>query len=203
MRICVHLNKFYDHQPLPSDVPTTGADFEKALQQGRVKPAHGGGWLMRVTKTMDTHTDVLLPESAIIATIVDEMINGDRKMMNRLEACARHLTRHVMPNHAHKNWMEEFEVHDDGPDEGHLRSELARFVEAGKIEASDVEPIVAAYLTHVDPVTHLHAHFGCTEQSIARSAARRASREAAKAEMVKAHEEAQAAKAADASKGKN
>lgn len=159
MIITVHVSGYYDWEPVPADTKVTEAD----IKAQRVKPAANGGYSMRVSKKGDTHTTISLPESQVVAAIIDEMTRGDKKAMTRSEAVARYLSRHVMHHHAHKKWMEEVEVSDSGPDEALFRAELQRHVDAGNIDVLDVDSLVAAYLTpatsdsHSD---HLHDHFG-------------------------------------------
>lgn len=158
MRVTVHVSGFYDWEKIPADVEVKEAD----IKAKRVKPSNDGGWLMRVSKTADTHTSVMIPESQIIAIIIAEMVR-DKIALTRTQALGHYLSRHVMPHHAHKNWMRGFEVHDDGGDEVLLRAKIDVHVAAGNIDALDVDGIVAAYLAPVDSakhVDHLHAHFG-------------------------------------------
>lgn len=161
MQITVHVNGYYDWEPLPPDAAKpTKADIESR----KVKPTgNGDGYLMKVTKKADTHTSITLPESQLIAVIIDEMCRGDRKPMTRMEAVGRYLSRHVMPHHAHRNWMQEVEVHDDGANEELFEAKIAEQVKAGNLDELDGPPLLAAYKTPGDPqahVDHLHVHFG-------------------------------------------
>lgn len=183
MLITVHVNGYYDWEPVPADVLTTTPDFKKAIDQQRVKPGSNGQWLMRVTKKAVTHTDVALPEGQLIAMVIQEMCRGDRQPLTRLQCAARYLSRHVMDHHAHKSWFEEFEVNDDGPDQAMFTARIGEHVACGNISEDDVPALLAAYLTPIAPgehVTHFHSHFGVKPEAIAKSAARRAVRDAAR-----------------------
>lgn len=168
MRITAHVHKFYDWEPIPSGVAVT----EEDVRLNRVKPAAGGGYVMRVTKIADTHTTMVMPESMIIETILQEHIR-EKSAITRLEAVGHHAARHVMPHHAHKSWINHFEVEDDGPNEELFRAKAAALVAARKpsgealIEPEDVEELVAKYLKpamaehHAD---HLHTRFGVAKK---------------------------------------
>lgn len=165
MRAVVHIHRFYDWEPLPKDV---GEPTEADIKALRVKPAAGGGWLMRVEKDAPdavngTHTSATPSEAQLIEVVIQEMTRGDRTPMTRSQMLARYLTRYVMPHNAHKKWMTRFEIHDDGPSEELFRAKIAAHVEAGNISELDVEDLVEAYMTPGDAdahVDHLHAHFG-------------------------------------------
>jgi hypothetical protein len=160
MRIVVHHSKFYDWDPVPEDVVVTQTD----IASGKVKPAgRGGGWLMRVTKEMDTHTEIQIPESQVIAKIIHDKTRpeGGREL-TRKQAIAFYLSEHVMPHHAHRSWVSKVDVHDDGPDEALFRAALAPHVAAENIAAEDVDAHVEAYMepaTDKDHIDHLHTHF--------------------------------------------
>ncbi len=147
MQIVVHVSGFYNWLPVPTGVEVTEAD--KLAK--RVKPDASGGWLMRVPQKNDSHTDIRLPESQLIAQIVSSHVR-DHETLTRAQAASHYVLRHVLPHHAHKAWAKRAEVHDSGPDEALLRSVIAEHVVAGNIQAEDVEDIVTAYLQPT-PVT--------------------------------------------------
>lgn len=162
MRITVHLNRYYDWDPVPDGVQVTEAD----LASKRAKPANGGGYLMRVAKDAPvgaTHTTVMLPEHELCAMIIADAIRDHRTDHTRSSAVANYLARHTMPHHAHRSWIEAIEVEDDAPDEALIRKMLKPHVDAGHIEVDDIEAILKSYLTPLDNdghADHLHAHFG-------------------------------------------
>jgi hypothetical protein len=158
MRIVVHLSGFYDWEPVPADVEVTDAD----VKAKRVKPSNDGRWLMRVTKKGDTHTDAHLPENELIELLIHDMIR-DRQVLDREQAVARYMARHVMPHHAHRAWMKDFDVQDDGPDESLFDQMLKPHVAAGNIDQDDFEAMREAYTKPADVASHcdvLHGHFG-------------------------------------------
>lgn len=157
MHVTVHLSGHYDWEPLPADVVPTDAD----INSKRVKPAMGGGWLMRVPKKRETHTTVHMPESEIVALVIADAVR-DHAAHTRAEAVGHYLSRLVMPHHAHRSHMRGFDVLDDGPDEALIHSAIAPHVEAGNIAAEEVDEIVAAYMTPLESshhIDHLHRHF--------------------------------------------
>lgn len=168
MRICVHVSQFYDWEPVPDGVEVKPID----VQQKRVKPAAGGGWLMRVKKVAqgddgtprDTHTDVQMPEREIVATIVQDMVR-DKVARSRSEAVCLQMSRHVMPNHAHKNWMKAVELDDDGPDTKTFDDMVAAQVVAGNIETESVAEMRDLYLAKSDVANAVRKHFGIAEVS--------------------------------------
>ena len=102
MRIIVHVNKCYDWVPVPSDVTVTQAD----IAAERVKPASGGGWLMKITKNVQTDTVIGLPEEQIIAKIIHDKTRPEGgRTLTRQQAVAFYLSENVMPHHAHRSWM--------------------------------------------------------------------------------------------------
>jgi hypothetical protein len=122
MRVTVSVKKFYDWEPVPGDVVVTQQD----ISSEKVKPAANGGWLMKVTKNLETHTQVNLPEEQIIAKIIHDRTRPEGgRVLTRKQAVAFYLSENVMPHHAHRSWITGFEVHDDGPDEKMARAMLA------------------------------------------------------------------------------
>ena len=125
MRIIVHVNKCYDWVPVPSDVTVTQAD----IAAERVKPASGGGWLMKITKNVQTDTVIGLPEEQIIAKIIHDKTRPEGgRTLTRQQAVAFYLSENVMPHHAHRSWISGFEIIDDGPDEKLARAMIGRHV---------------------------------------------------------------------------
>jgi hypothetical protein len=111
MRVNVNVSRYYDWVPVPPDVTVTEAD----VKAGRVRPAaNKTGFLMRVTKTGDTHTTCSLSEGTIIALIIHEaMPQQGNQQISRKEAVGLLLARNIMPHHAHRSFMTSFEAHDD------------------------------------------------------------------------------------------
>src|SRR6266446_986514 len=134
MNIVVYLNGFYDWEPVPEEVTVTDAD----VIAKRVKPSSSGGWLMRVSKKQDTYTQIGLGEADICTLIIGDKVR-DRVTLTRNQAVARYLARHVMPHHAHKNWMKSFEVSDNGPNLDLFKKIVNSHVEAGNIDLEDIE----------------------------------------------------------------
>src|SRR5258708_4849739 len=126
-------------------------------------PGRDGSYRMRVVKEPvgGTYTQVNLPEHEIVSKIVEENLRNGT-VINRKQAISMYLAEYVLPKHTHRSWLTSFEVHDDGPHEPTLRSELARHVGAGNINSDDVEGHVSSYLESVNHVVHkehLHKFF--------------------------------------------
>ena len=124
MHLTVHSTKFYDWMPVPDNAKVTDLD----IKAERVKPAGGGGWLMKVTKAPEggTFTMVTMPEGQIIAKIIHDKTRPEGgRTLTRAEALAFYLSENVMPQHAHRSWITKVEIHDDGPDENMIRAMLA------------------------------------------------------------------------------
>lgn len=161
MRIVVHQNKFYDWDPVPSDVVVTPTD----IASGKVKAAsRAGGWLMRVVKECDTHTTINIPEEQIIAKMIHNRCRPEtnNEPISRKQAAAFFLAENILPHHAHRSWITKFEVHDDGHDETMARAMFAPHIEADNIQADELEEHIAAYVEDADAkdhADHLHAHF--------------------------------------------
>lgn len=159
MRIVVHVNKYYDWVPVPSDVQVADTD----VRSGLVKPASGGGWSMRVTKEAVSHTTVCIPEAQVIAKIIHEKTRPEGgRTFTRRQAVAHYLAEQVMPHHAHRDWITDFEIHDDGPDEAMCRSMVQTHVDAKNIHQNDLELHVASYIEaadHTAHTAHLRSHF--------------------------------------------
>lgn len=166
MRIVIHLTSHYDWQPVPHDVVPTPED----IAAKRVKPGVNGQWLMRVTRKVDTHTLVTIAEEQLIIFMQGDMIR-DHVVHTRQEAIGIFLSRSVMWHHAHRNWMREIDMDDDGPDEELFRERALRQIAVGNIDADDLDEIVAAYMT---PATtehhrdHLKHHFGIHKRAQAK-----------------------------------
>jgi hypothetical protein len=166
MRVVVKVSKFYDWKPVPPDVTVTEADI-KSL---KVKPAAGGGFVMRTVVQQPSETTVTFTEAAIIALIIHEAMPQQGSMQtSRKEAVGLLLARNVMPYHAHRSFMQGFQVDDDGPHEELFRAKLAPYLAAvheasGEplIAADELEGLVAKYMEKAAPedhVDHLHTRF--------------------------------------------
>lgn len=158
MRIVIHVDKHYDWEPVPDGVQVTKQDVDSL----RVKPGAGGQMMMRVTKERTTYTEIMLAEQSLVDMILRGTIREGIPLMTRRQAVTTMLAREVMPHHAHRSWMQHAEVHDDGPDEKLFRSLVQRQIDAGNIDAEELEPMVAAYMepaTADDHRDHLHKHF--------------------------------------------
>lgn len=184
MRVIVHVNQYYDWLPVPADVKVSARD----IKARRVIPANDSTpekptWAMRVNKVADTHTEVHIPEQQLIAVIIANMCRGTKRPLTRSEAVANYLASHVMGDHAHETWMEDFEVHDEGADEALLRAEIALHVEAGNIDELSVDALVDAYTTPLTAdhhVKHMHGHFGLKAEAVAAHRRKRAAQAAEK-----------------------
>lgn len=166
MRIFVRVNKFYDSVPLPSDVEMTPEEEAKALAKGKLKPDAAGVPLMRVTRGYPSTTEVFIPEDQIVEKILHEKCRpGEGRTLTRKQAVALYMSENVMPLHAHRKWIADVQVHDDGvtaEDEKYARAKFAEHVAADNIPAEDVEEHMAAYLEKADAKAHedhLRAHF--------------------------------------------
>ena len=205
MHVVLHVNGYYDWEPVPSDTEVTDEDVEAM----RVKPSQNGGWLMKVEKDTDveTSTTVVIPEIELISMIIQEMCRGDRTALTRVQAAHRYLSRYHLDHNTHKKWIQEIEVSDDGGDEELLRSELDKQVKAGNISEHDVEELVEAYnepSEDKDHVDHMHKTFGIKDAKIEKNQARREERAKAFAQIREHHAKtvADAAEKANAKKTK-
>ena len=167
MIIVLHHSKFYDDVPVPSDVKVTPQD----IASGKVKPSANGGWTMRVTREIagGTHTTIALPEHEIAAKVIEEKLKRN-SVVSRKQAVALYLREYTLPAHTQASWLTDIKTHDDGPDEGVLRAHLARHVEAGHIDSSEVDAHVAAYMeptTAADHTSHLASHFRLAKKAVA------------------------------------
>lgn len=160
MRIHVHQTKSYDFVNVPSDVKVTNED----IASGKVRFGLHGEPRMRITKDGDTHTEIQIGEHQIIAKIIDDKTRpSGGRTLSRKQAVAMYISEHFAPHHFHRTWLTgKIEVHDDGPDEKLMREMLAPHVEAGNIEASEVEDHVKAYMEPAsleDHAAHMRSHF--------------------------------------------
>lgn len=168
MHISIHVNGYYDMHPIPTDVVVTEAD----LASGRVRPAAEGGHKMRVPVKSEQDVNIVMSEADIIGTIIHAYTEHQKcgAVLTRAEAVARMLQMHIIPNHTHPKWMEQFTIHDDaGPDEALFNAMIAPHLEAdhgrapGKnIDAEDVSALLDAYMEDLDEaghVAHMHKHF--------------------------------------------
>lgn len=153
MRIIIHVNAHYDFEPVPDGVAPTQAD----INGGRVKQNAAGKWLMRVKKFRPTHTEVMMPETQVIAQMVMDLLRN-KVVVTRSEAVGRYLSS-VMVEHAHPKWMHDVEVHDDGPDEALFSGYVAAHVACGNISKDDLVDLKEGYMTADDHVKCLKAHF--------------------------------------------
>jgi hypothetical protein len=151
MRIVLTHSKFYDWVPVPSDVTVTPGD----VASGKVKQGASGRFLTRVTKDLETHTQVNLPEHQIVAKIIDDKTRpSGGRTLSRKEAAAMYLAEHVVPNHAPRPSLTGVDVHDDGPDEALATSMLQAHIDAGNIDAVDMPAHLAAYLSPATKADH-------------------------------------------------
>lgn len=159
MHVVIHVNGYYDWEPVPDGVTVTEADISSL----RVKPAHNGGYLMRVSKKADTHTEITLDEGHVISRIW--LIRHEQGLvLNRAQGLSTFVSVHHMPHHAHRSWVKSVEIeHDTGPNEALFRSKLeALAAEFGY----DFDEMMAAYMTPTTTaqhVTHMSKHFGIKE----------------------------------------
>lgn len=171
MHIVAHVTQHYNHESVPADFDMKSAEFATALKDGRVKPAARGGFLVRVTRKVETHVHGAIPENEIMQRILHHALpqNGSQ-VMSRKEAAADYFTVRQLPSHALPTWVTRFEVHDDHkPDEAEFRAFLAPYVATTHAQTGDpivpgemVEPLVRAYLEESDALalqTHLHSRF--------------------------------------------
>ena len=119
MIVVVHHRQHYDWEPIPKGVELSEAE----KTSDHVKPAANGGWLMRVTKYIDSHTTIQIPESNIVHTLFHRDVRGLK--LTRKQAVALHISQYVLPHHTHPRWVTDIAVHDDGPDETVARALLA------------------------------------------------------------------------------
>jgi hypothetical protein len=159
MHIVVSLTGHYDWEPVPSDVKVTEAD----LVTKKVKPGLDGKFLMKVTRERETHTQITLPEEQLTALIISERIRSSGgSILTRPEAVSLYLATHVMPHHAHRKHMKNFEVYDDGPDEKLFVKMISRFIVSGNIDKADGEEMRKSYMLPAngsDHVGQLMHHF--------------------------------------------
>jgi len=163
MRILIHHEKFYDWEPLPSDVKPS----ERDIEVGRVRPDFNRDrWLMRVTKSLPegqaTHTEIHLPENEIITLILRDAVK-EKAVTSRKEAVGHYLARYTLPAHAHRAWVTDVEVHDEGGDDVLFQTKLKEFMDAGLIEKEEKDELLLAYAEDAnvdDHVNHLHERFG-------------------------------------------
>ena len=172
MRIITHLSKYYDLRPIPADVRLSPEDIQTGLAAGLLQPGQDGALRMRITVPVPTYNTTHLAESTIVAKIIHEKTDRSRlrRTLSRKEAVALCLSEHILPKICDVEWVERVEVHDDGPDEGLLRSMLAPHTTAvnprtqrPNIHPDTVDAHAAAYTepaTPDDHVAHIHSHIG-------------------------------------------
>lgn len=150
MRIVIDVSKFYDWLPVPEDTEVTHKD----INSRRVKPALGGGWLMRVEVNQATYTEVGIGEDAIITEMIVSKMR-DRVTLTRAAAAASILAKKIMPDEARPAWMTKIQIHDDefSGEDGAAKMKkffdamIAPHVECGNILAEDVADMLEAYRT--------------------------------------------------------
>jgi hypothetical protein len=160
MRVTIQHNRHYDWEPVPSDVILTKAEIESE----KIRPAADGGYLMKVTKTMNSYTEIFIPEPALFHTLFHNDVRSLH--LTRKQAVALHLNKYILPNHTHQSWMTDISVHDSGPDERVFKGLLDDHVKAGTIDDTEAAAHLAAYMeapeaeSHSDSIRqHLMAHF--------------------------------------------
>lgn len=208
-QVVLHVNGYYDWEPVPKDVTVTDEDIEAM----RVKQGQDGSWLMKVEKTenADSLTTISVAEDELFVTIVGEMTRGDKQPLTRLQALHRYIARHHLDHNTHQDWIDEVEVDDSGPDEAGLRAYIDTHVKAGNIKERDVERLVAKYMepsTATHHVDHLHNMFEVSSETVQANQAKRADLGAEKELAHEAHVTAiqtaaeESSKAAQAKKAK-
>ena len=167
MQITIHINNYYDWEPLPAGVEVTSEDIsaKRVKTSTATNPDGSPVWLMRVSREGDTTTSVSLPESQIQALIIEAAIR-DKRVVGRAEAAALYLGRHVMDHHAHRKWMRSFEVASGEPEPDAFLLSVARHVAAGNISPDDQDDLTDAYnapATNEDIAAALASHFRVKE----------------------------------------
>ncbi len=169
MHAILHLNRFYNWEPVPRDVTVTPVD----VASGKVMPDRNGGYRMRVVRQGPTFLTCCITESIIIAKIIHEKTDVRRRAgrtFTRKQAVAHVIMEHLLDGAAEWAWITSVEVHDDGPDEKLFREMLEPHTKSfhGRtgnlaIDPKDVRAHVAAYMepaTAKDHAEHLTQHFG-------------------------------------------
>lgn len=165
MLIIAHINRHYDWLPVPADIEVT----KEHIEQQKVKQDAGGGWLARVEREADTHVEIGISEDEIVCTILEGVLR-DKIVYTRRRAAVIYVARHHMPHHAHRSWIEAFEIHDDGPtdaEKAFFGDRVKFFVSAGKIPSQDLAELEEAYAScaadraerHEALLANLHNHF--------------------------------------------
>lgn len=164
MRILVHVNKFYDWEPLPADVVPTPAD----IKANRVKPTATGSWLMRVPKEANTFTDVQIPESEIVSLIIHDAVK-EGMFHTRAEAAGHWLGRHIAQHHFHRNWVTKIEAVDDGPVATLLDAEYQRMLSADLLKEEDRALLFEKYeevFTNDQLAEHFYTRLGAKKEVV-------------------------------------
>lgn len=160
--IVMHVNRYYDWEPLP---PGAAEPTQRDVQSLRVKPGANGQWMMRVPKDADTHTTMHITEDDVAQHLVRDVVRY-KMLRTRREALAHHVAEVHVGHHAHRKWIKRFEASVDAPtpsDVASIEKLVDALVEAGKLEPEDKPEILAAYTapaTSDEHVAGLHAHFG-------------------------------------------
>lgn len=217
MQVVLHVNGYYDWEPIPSDVKVTDEDIEAM----RVKPGQNGEWLMKVEKSEEVRTQTLItiPEEELFVALVAEMTRGDKQPLTRAQAAFRYVARFHLDHNTHPDWIDEVEVHADplttvasaagdaeleaNSYEAKLRAYLATHVAAGNLQERDVNRLVKKYFevsAQKDMVDHFHAMFEVPEEKISWRRETRAARKEAAIATHQKHLTELAAAAVEASK---
>ena len=165
MKIVVHVDGFYDWQPVPGHVEVSEAD----IAAKRVQPSNTGGWLMRVPRREPTYTDVSIPENQILAMMIEGFVR-DGIVYTRKQAVGVYMSRYIMPHHAHRAWTRDIEMSDDGPVEADAMAMFTTHVNAGTLHEEDLDILMQAYLEPAqqdDHVAHLRKHL-CSKKETAK-----------------------------------
>ena len=140
MRIIAHVTKFYDWKPVPENTEVTEADIAAA----RVKPDANGGWLMRITVSMPSSTQILIGEGDIAAVIFQAKMK-DGEFLNRAQAAKKRIAVDTAKHHFHRAWISGFQVEDDGPMVEAFEQEFNRLLAAHLVQEEDRAEMLEAY----------------------------------------------------------
>jgi hypothetical protein len=162
MRILIHVKKFYDWEPLPDGVEPT----EQDIKATRVKPAADGRWLMRVPQDRASYTEIQLPESELIALIMQDAVK-EGIFLNRAEAAGNWIGRHIASHHFHRTWVTKIEVVDEGPVRAIFDAEFTRLRDANQLQDEDLDLLVDKYempFNDAALVSHFNTRLGVKAQ---------------------------------------
>lgn len=170
MRVVFHLSKYFDWEPVPSDVKLTAEEIAGPLIIPGREP---GTYRMRVEKDGPTTREMTINEATIIGQILYEKLDVRRSgaTLTRKQAVA-HVTHLCLDDggkfcHARWEWITGIDVHDDGPSEELMKAKLEPHLTAihgrrGRVHLTpdDHAAHLAAYSEPADVRGHLLAHFG-------------------------------------------